>query len=89
MSEQRKIVVELAPHVLERLNDLAAASGRPVAVLAAEAISDFVDVQSWQVEQIKDAVRQADAGGPFVSHERVAAWVRSLGTDNPLPKPGA
>lgn len=60
-----------------------------VVELAAEAISDFADVQSWQVEQIKEAVRQADAGGTFVSHERVAAWVWSLGTGSPLLKPGA
>ena len=38
-------------------------------------------------EDLREAVRRADAGGPFISAEKVHEWMRSWGTENELPRP--
>ncbi len=48
-------------------------------------IFDLVDPE-WEAEQ--DRLAEADiAAGRVISNEAVMRWVKSWGTDNPLPKP--
>ena len=48
-------------------------------------IFDVVDPE-WEAEQ--DRLAEADiAAGRVISNEAVMRWVKSWGTDNPLPKP--
>jgi len=89
MTESTTLTLDLGPELKDSLDGLAASTGRPVADLVAEALAGYVEAQRWQIEQIEEAVRQADAGGPFVPHEEVEAWVRSWGTANELPRPKA
>jgi predicted transcriptional regulator len=87
MTDRATVTVPLDPTVLSALGALAQGDGRSPEDLAAEAISEYVEEQTREVRQIEEAVRRADSGGPFVDHERVAAWARSLGGNDPLPTP--
>lgn len=70
----------------KRLEKLAKSTGRSRSFLAAEAISEYLDVNEWQVAGIKEAIASIDRG-EGVAHEQVKEWVASWGTDRELPKP--
>lgn len=70
----------------KRLEKLAKSTGRSRSFLAAEAITEYLDVNEWQVAGIKEAIASIDRG-EGVAHEQVKEWVASWGTDRELPKP--
>jgi RHH-type transcriptional regulator, rel operon repressor / antitoxin RelB len=45
-----------------RLEKLASATARSKSGVAAEAIRAFLDLNDWQVEQVKAGLKEADAG---------------------------
>jgi predicted transcriptional regulator len=63
----------------ERLDRLAATTSRSQSFLAAEAIRVYVDRETWQIEEIKKGIEEADAGD-FASDQEVRAafakWMR-------------
>ena len=67
-----RMTVELPLEMKERLEGLARATDQSEARLATEAISSYVELQEWQIQQIKEGLREADAGD-FASDEEVAA----------------
>jgi predicted transcriptional regulator len=67
-----RMTVEVPLDVKQRLEGLARATDQSEARLATEAISSYVDLQEWQVRQIEQGLREADAGD-FASDEEVAA----------------
>lgn len=69
------------------LEALAEATRRSKAFLVTEAIDDYVKRQAWLVKHIDEAVRRADGSGEYISHDKMDAWMRSLGTPNELPPP--
>ncbi|MDH3473763.1 MAG: CopG family ribbon-helix-helix protein [Rhodospirillales bacterium] len=87
MSDTTTISVRLSKATKDRLARLAESTKRSQAFLAAEAIEEFVEINEWQVAHIEQAIAEADAGGPFVAHEDVTAWVEALGSENELPPP--
>ena len=89
MTESTTLTLRLSRELRDGLEALARSTGRTGADLAAEAIAAYVEHNAWITEEIERAVREADAGGPFVPHEEVEAWVRSWGTANELPRPKA
>jgi predicted transcriptional regulator len=52
------------------LDSLAAALDRDRTYLLNDAISAYLELQQWQLEQIKEGQRQTDAGR-LVDHEKV------------------
>jgi predicted transcriptional regulator len=82
-----RISVELSPADYERLAAVSKRTGRSASVLAAEAISAYLALDAWHASAIEDAVRAADAGGPFAEHEEIVAWLESWGTDHERPTP--
>ena len=73
MSERiTKLTVELPVEVKERLDALAETTSSSTSRLATDAIQLFVDLQDWQVKEIQEGIREADAG-EFASDEEVAA----------------
>jgi predicted transcriptional regulator len=58
-----------------RLEKLARAMDRTKSYLAAEAIRTYVDLNEWQIGEIRAALREADAG-EFASDAEVRAVVR-------------
>jgi len=58
----------------KRLEALAKRARRSKSFLAAEAIAAFVEAESWQLDQIQDAINELDAGRG-VPHSDVAGWL--------------
>jgi len=72
------MTVELPVEVKERLETLARTTDRSPATLATDAISSFVELQEWQLQEIRKGIQEADAG-ELATDEEVAAvfakWV--------------
>lgn len=60
MSDTMTIRVESA--IKRRLDQLSKATKRSKSFLAAEAIRQYVEVNEWQVQEIRSALVEADAG---------------------------
>jgi RHH-type rel operon transcriptional repressor/antitoxin RelB len=67
-----RVILDLPITVKERLEELARSTEKSEAKLAVEAISSFLDVQEWHVEEVERGVREADAG-EFARDDEVAA----------------
>lgn len=73
MSESTaRVTLDLPVAVKERLEELARATAKSEAKLAAEAISSFLDLQERHVSEIERGIREADAG-EFASDDEVVA----------------
>lgn len=59
----------------KKLDKLAEATRRSRSFLAAEALRDYVDVNEWQIDEIKKGIAEADAGD-FASDEQVQKTIR-------------
>jgi predicted transcriptional regulator len=71
-----------------RLEKLAKATARSKSWLAAEAIRAYIELNEWQVAEIKRAIKEADSGdAQFVDHEEVAKWLASWGTTHERKPP--
>jgi len=81
------VMTRVSPELKERLQALAKDTNRSESYLAAEAIAEYVEMNAWQVKEIRRRLDEAKAGAPGVAHEEVDAWVRSWGSENELPKP--
>jgi len=69
-----RIPVELAG----QLEALTNTTGRNKSALTVEALSRFVEVEAWQVTQIKTAIEEADRG-EFASTEEVNNFFAKYG----------
>jgi predicted transcriptional regulator len=87
MAKNEVVTVRLKPDVREKLDALARDTNRSASHLASEAIEAYVNLHAWQVEHIKAALTEDEAGGPAVPHEEVVQWVQSWGKDRELPRP--
>jgi len=56
------ISTRLDSAILKKLEKLSTATKRSKSYLTAEAIEKYVDEQIWQVEAIKEGIKQADKG---------------------------
>jgi predicted transcriptional regulator len=86
MSDSTTLTVRLDKAVKKRLEAAAARVRRSKSFLAAEAIEEYLAVQDWQIEAIKKGIEAADRG-ETVPHDKVKAWVKSLGSRRELPLP--
>ena len=87
MAGSTTVTVRLSREAYDRLKALARSTQRTKSFLAAEAITTYLETHAWQVHAIEEAVRKADAGGPFVAHEEVVRWARSLRNPADAPTP--
>ncbi len=87
MPDVQTLTIRVPSALGERLDALARRTGRTPTDLAEEALAEYLAVQEWQISAIEEAIREVDAGAPAVSHEAVAAWLRSWGTAEELPPP--
>ena len=74
------MTIRLDPEIKDQLDKLAEITNRSRSFLAAEAIRDFIELNAWQLQEITDAVKEADSGD-FASEKTVARtlgkWVQS------------
>ncbi len=78
MSEVMTIRVDRK--IKARLEKLAKATARSKSFLAAEAIREYVEINEWQIAEIKTAVKEADQpDARFVDHADLKKWLSSWG----------
>ncbi len=74
------MTLRLDADTLARLDELARATERSKAWLAAQAVKTYVALNAWQTKAIRDALNRANRrDARFVSHEEVDAWLASWG----------
>ena len=64
------MTIRLEPELKQRLDQLAEATHRSKSFLATEALKDFIELNEWQIHEIKDAIKEAD-NGEFASDKDV------------------
>jgi RHH-type rel operon transcriptional repressor/antitoxin RelB len=64
------MTIRLDPELKQRLDQLAEATQRSKSFLAAEALRDFIELNEWQIQEITDAIKEADEGD-FASSKEV------------------
>ncbi|MDH3637228.1 MAG: CopG family ribbon-helix-helix protein [Gammaproteobacteria bacterium] len=80
MSQSTTMTIRLEPELKSRLDKLSAVTHRSKSFLAAEAVREFIELNEWQIEEIKGAVKEADAGD-FASEQEVRAVFNKWGVD--------
>ena len=74
------MTIRLEPELKDRLDQISEATHRSKSFLAVEAIRDFVEVNEWQVQEIKAAIKEAD-NGDFSSDEEVTSTLGKWGVN--------
>jgi RHH-type transcriptional regulator, rel operon repressor / antitoxin RelB len=83
MSETETVTIRLPATVKRKLEALAISTNRSKSWLAAQAIAVYVEEQSWQIQQIEEAISLADSPqASWVPATEVDDWLASWGTDN-------
>lgn len=82
MSQTETVTIRLPADIKAKLASLAHSTNRSKSWLAAQAIAAYVEAQSWQIQQIEDAVALADSDqASWVDATAVDEWLTSWGTD--------
>ena len=74
------MTIRLDDELKEQLDRLAAATQRSKSFLASEAIREFIELNQWQVQEIQQALKEADAG-EFASDGEVKQTFAKWGVD--------
>jgi RHH-type rel operon transcriptional repressor/antitoxin RelB len=72
MAKPAPLSVRLPSQLHQRMAALAEAMDRPKSWIVERAVEDYVALQEWQVADIKQALKEADAGD-FATEREVAA----------------
>jgi RHH-type transcriptional regulator, rel operon repressor / antitoxin RelB len=60
--QTRTINVRVPVSVFNRLDELATATARTKSFVTVEALSSYLDAQSWQVQEVMSAIEEMDRG---------------------------
>jgi RHH-type rel operon transcriptional repressor/antitoxin RelB len=74
------LIIRLDPELKHRLDQLAEATHRSKSFFAAEALRDFVELNEWQIAEIKTALKEAN-DGDFASDQDVHSTFNKWGVD--------
>jgi RHH-type transcriptional regulator, rel operon repressor / antitoxin RelB len=86
--ETTTITVRLNAGLKAKLEALALSTQRSKSWLAAEAITAYIEQESWQIQQIEEAIQQADhPNAEWIAHEDVSAWLNTWGTKDETAAP--
>lgn len=88
MGHSTTLTIRIDQNMKDRLETEAKRQKRSKSFLAVTALDEYLSVQEWQEQRIRDAMAAADRG-ELVSNEKVRAWVESLGTKNERSMPKA
>ena len=64
------MTIRLNTELKQQLDQLSKATNRSKSFLAVEALRDFVEINQWQIQEITDALKEADDGN-LASNEEV------------------
>ena len=74
------MTIRLEPELKIRLDKLSKTTHRSKSFLAAEAVREFIELNEWQIQELKAAIKEADANG-FASDEEVDAVFNKWGAN--------
>ncbi len=69
--ESAVLTLRLNAETKNKLDKLATATQRSKSFIAAEAISRYLEIEAWQIAEIEQAIKEADAGD-FASDAQIA-----------------
>lgn len=73
--ETTTLTLRVPKEMKERLDKLADATHRSKSYLAGEALRQYIDLEAWQIGEIQQALKEADAND-FASDAEIDAVVR-------------
>ncbi len=71
----RQVSFRTEPAKITALDHVADALDRDRSYVINEALDAYLELHRWQAEHIAAAKAEAAAGGPFVAHADVKAWI--------------
>jgi RHH-type rel operon transcriptional repressor/antitoxin RelB len=74
------MTIRLEPELKQRLDRLAEVTRRSKSFLAAEALRDFVELNERLLQEIKDAIKEAD-DGDFATDQTIKKTLGKRGVD--------
>ena len=74
------MTIRLEPALKQRLERLAESTQRSKSFLAAQAIREFVDLNEWQIQEIRSAITEAERDD-FASEDLVKEVLGKWGVD--------
>lgn len=74
------LTIRLSEEIKQSLDRLAEATGRTKSYLALDAIQRYLEQEAWQVAEIQQALKEADAGD-FATSAEVRRVLRKWGLD--------
>ena len=86
MGETLTFTVRVPADLKKRVDKLAKAMDRSRSWLTADALRTYVAEQQWQLAEIEEGLRDAEAG-LVVPHEEVERWLESWGKKRRVPAP--
>lgn len=75
------LTVRVADEVKDQMDSLAEATGRTRSWIASEAIKQYLDLEGWQIGELRKALAEADAGD-FASDAEVANVMQKWSSTN-------
>ena len=78
MSQSTTMTIRLDSELKYRLDKLSAVTHRSKSFLASEAVREFIELNEWQIQEIKSAIKEADSGD-FASDQEVEAVFEKWG----------
>jgi RHH-type transcriptional regulator, rel operon repressor / antitoxin RelB len=80
MSQSTTMTIRLEPELKSRLDKLAATTHRSKSFLASEAVREFIELNEWQIQELKAAIKEAD-DGDFASDQDIKAVFNKWGAN--------
>lgn len=74
------MTIRLEPELKTRLDKLSKTTHRSKSFLAAEAVREFIELNEWQIQELKAAIKEADAND-FASDQEVDAVFNKWGAN--------
>jgi len=73
------MTIRLEPELKQRLDQLAEVTHRSKSFLAVEALREFIELNEWQIQEITDAIKEADNDDFASDNEVKRAFVKWSG----------
>lgn len=80
------VTAHIPKELVARVDAMAAFEDRPRGWVVKQALADWVYMAEERHRMLQEAFDDEEAGR-LIPHAEVSLWLRSIGTDNPLPRP--
>ncbi len=85
-SDMRVLTADIPAALADKLQTMAADREQSLDTIVRQALAAWIDEEELRYRLTLKAIAQVDAGR-VVADRDVQAWLESLGTDSPLPRP--